>query len=455
MSVRKNGKIIAGTTVSPDLFDFKWADHILNDVSWLRADTFSWQRGAVYEAAYNHLVADLNVLPAIVVTDGETYPIYTRYASGDVSDALHPYCWKNSTEGNVYTTQEDPPVGNNKYAFTTATGSVVAGYIYNKGTRPGAQQQTETIAGITITYYLAADKHKIVLPNQESNVVSIYNAIGVAWYYILDTANQRFKLPRTKFNAVGLRDTVEKNTTVALEATGYPKITTTGRTSIAQNTDYTLTSNCWVWWGSSSFNGRKRFYVNGIQLGMAYGVSNAYEEYNSLLIPLKAGNVVRHEGGNSLLYIYPTESDNLFATQQYLYFYVGNFTRTALQNTAGVVTEDFNELNAHKVIAFQAPNSGNNHTWYRKYADGWVEQGGHQAATSSNGVQTVNLVVQMADTNYFVQKNWYAKGTAYTNASYDATASVYTVSDKTPSSFTTYNLDGWNGFDWEVKGIAA
>lgn len=29
----------------------------------------------------------------------------------------------------------------------------------------------------------------------------------------------------------------------------------------------------------------------------------------------------------------------------------------------------------HELIAYQAPTSGNNYTWYRKYADGWVEQG--------------------------------------------------------------------------------
>lgn len=31
----------------------------------------------------------------------------------------------------------------------------------------------------------------------------------------------------------------------------------------------------------------------------------------------------------------------------------------------------------HEVIAYQAPTSSNNYIWYRKYADGWVEQGCH------------------------------------------------------------------------------
>lgn len=109
------------------LFAFQFADHYLNDASWLRADTFSWQSGALYKAAYEHLVEDVN----------------------------------------------------------------------------GITASTETINGITITYYRANDKHKIVLADQEANIELLFNSTGVAWYYILDTTNQRFKLPRTTYGVVG------------------------------------------------------------------------------------------------------------------------------------------------------------------------------------------------------------------------------------------------------------
>ena len=49
-----------------------------------------------------------------------------------------------------------------------------------------------------ISYYQADDGHKIVLPDQESAVVELYNRTGYAWYYILDMENQRFKLPRER-----------------------------------------------------------------------------------------------------------------------------------------------------------------------------------------------------------------------------------------------------------------
>ena len=73
-------------------------------------------------------------------------------------------------------------------------------YQHLVGDIDGKTLQSETIAGTTIQFYLADDGHKICPASAESNVQAIYNATGVAWYYIIDTTNQRFKLPRAKHN---------------------------------------------------------------------------------------------------------------------------------------------------------------------------------------------------------------------------------------------------------------
>lgn len=132
--IGQDGTLSVAQTMSASLplFTCQFTDHLLNDASYLRADTFSWNSGAVYISAYQHLVDDI----------------------------------------------------------------------------AGKTAETETISGITITFYRATDGHKIVLADQESNVSAIYTATGVAWYYILDTANTRFKLPRSQWNFVGLRDNV-------------------------------------------------------------------------------------------------------------------------------------------------------------------------------------------------------------------------------------------------------
>ena len=55
---------------------------------------------------------------------------------------------------------------------------------------------TDTINNITITYYRTPKGYKIVLPDMADNLVQLYENTGTAWYYILDTDNTRFKLPR-------------------------------------------------------------------------------------------------------------------------------------------------------------------------------------------------------------------------------------------------------------------
>ena len=192
MSIYKGTTLLAGGPVTIPLFTHMRQDHIVNDISWLRSDTFSWQSGAVYVSAYNHLVNDL-------MTNVETL-----------------YCWNRPTK-EVYTTKENPSIGDSVYIinngiveFASTIDNISGNVIYPSGMQAYTRYsygdinnqevpitaETETISGTTITFYRATDGHKIVLADQESNVISIYASTGTAWYYILDTTNTRFKLPR-------------------------------------------------------------------------------------------------------------------------------------------------------------------------------------------------------------------------------------------------------------------
>lgn len=97
------------------------------------------------------------------------------------------------------------------------------------------------------------------------------------------------------------------------------------------------------------------------------------------------------------------------------------------------------------VIEYQMPTAKNNYAWYRKYASGWVEQGG--VGTLTNGGSTTNLIVEMADTNYFVS-------IAKTTGSTDHGKAEFFVSSRTTISFTAKQYDTVN-MVWEVKGIMA
>lgn len=575
MSVRKDGKVIAGTTVNPDLFDFKWADHILDDISWVRADTFSWQSGSFYTAMYNHLVNDYNgsvvynkakfvkeIDPTYnywhamcygagkfvaltqdgyvtTSTDGITWTTPTQntnlgsnywwglvYVNGTFY-ALGAYGRKStSTDGVTWTANETDSnfsgkgyfysliwdgsyfraisetgyigtssdwtnwtftrpdelamagfatrcfglayngsvyvvsLDNNKIStssdfvnWTERTqvfnGSAVSRLCYDgekfvavrcpvSGDFTGWQvcvsfdginwsearsidgrdnmasdssndaaickttdgqyailtfggnfcvsdtYETETIGGTTIEFITTADGHKIVRPNQETAVVSIYNTVGIAWYYILDTVNQRFKLPRTKFGFTGMRD-------------GAGKYVAPGAPNITGNTH----------WIGAVFNNNNQSYANGVFSAFdanngAYAGGGGYTNAAARLSFDASRSSSVYGNSNT---IQPP------ATQMYLYFYAGNYTPNAVAQTAGLNAELFNDkldINMNNVSASAATNmnavgirtvvetyaSGTD--WYRRYSDGWVEQGcdGHNRGSSNRW----NFLIGMAGT---------------------------------------------------------
>lgn len=351
-----------------NLFDFKWTDHKLNDISWLNADTFSWQSGDVYVAAFEHLVNDYislstGVLYAYYAEDaGETF--YLRTDTPSVGDQL-----LDETGTPAYEAYGEHKV---KEIYDDGSFARTATFPGNRFYRDTSKDitlsvpksETETISGITIRYYKADDGHKICPPDQEANVQALYEATGVAWYYIFDVINKRFKLPRTKFGFTGLRDSVG-----GYVKAGLPNIT--GSIAVALKS------------GNRTANGA--FY---------YGDNTAADQNtNTNTVPLIAFDASRSSSvyGNSNT-VQPK------ATQMYLYFYVGNFEREAIEQTAGITAEMFSnkadvsdivELQnktRHVVVEYQAPSSSNNNTWYRIYNDGWVEQGGTVKGTWEIGV---------------------------------------------------------------------
>lgn len=98
---------------------------------------------------------------------------------------------------------------------------------------------------------------------------------------------------------------------------------------------------------------------------------------------------------------------------------------------------------ADAVIDYQVPTAENGYTWYRKYASGWVEQGG---LTTDNENTTHNLVIPMADTNYVlvvmnkVVGNYYSRILSMTTTDF--------IADPSVGSATKLGM-------WQVSGIAA
>ena len=286
-----------------------WFDHIANDVSWLRADTFSWQSGDVYTAAYEHL-------------------------AGDYENATTGYSWRGDITGNIYVTKGMPSVGDTVVGGGYTVGEVSSlgitvyknGSPYETATLNSAvsginTSQTETIGDITITYYLSEDGHKICLPDQESNIVALYEATGVAWYYILDTTNRQFKLPRTKWGFTGIRSGVGGYVAPGLPDHNHKIIIDTK-------------------WGSKSANNGPNWCGDDATraTNIAATSTNASQS-NSIY-------------GNSDTVQPP-------ATQMYLYFYVGNFVEDITTIDAGKLAEVVNDfdIDTFKPQVDEAKNS--------------------------------------------------------------------------------------------------
>lgn len=382
----------------PGLFAHEWDDHLRNDVQWLRADTFSWQDGSVYEAAYKELLQDMYI-KAQWAAGGSI--AYTRYRFPEVGQMVYSNSAMTTEIGAITETDGSTYIVANNTTYSYQTG--------------GIDSYNETIAGTTISYALSSTGRKVVFSQYESNVAAIYAATGVAWYYIVDTANTRFKLPRTQYNEVGLRDTVGKYVPET-----SPNITGWIKGGITENSNP--------------------------QAGGAFSINSTYNSDDKVGNPGWNSKGVDFDASRSSSTYQDGAPVQQRATQMYLYFYVGSFTQTALENTAGITAETLNGKvdKGHQLIGFQEPTAANSYTWYRKYADGWVEQGGF--ATSSESGTTCNFPITMANNKYTAQVTVVDQGSSNYSTAVRERATTYI-------KISTYNES--RTCSWFVCGMAA
>ena len=103
---------------------------------------------------------------------------------------------------------------------------------------------------------------------------------------------------------------------------------------------------------------------------------------------------------------------------------------------------------ADSVIDYQEPTAENGYTWYRKYASGWVEQGGTILTTDALNI-SISLPVEMMLDVYSIIGN----SSQYGNAS-----GHFSVVSSTTTGFITHcgavesvYGRGW----WTVSGMSA
>lgn len=274
----------------------------------------------------------------------------------------------------------------------------VSAYAHLADNISGITAQTETIAGTTITYYRLSDEIKVVLPDQETNLDTIYNATGIGYYFVLDTTNRQFKLPRNIYGFTGYRGDVG-----GYVAPGLPnitgKFTKTGRFVYGDKDNGTY-YNSGALYGDDLQSGGQGCtqYGNGTGLrSLAFNAALSNSIYG-------ASSTVQPP-----------------ATQAYLYFYVGNTVQNETSVDVGEITEALNNKadidlgnlsNTGKIVSAKmsmpsdtyvnlSPVSG---VTYTVPADGWVYALGKTSVV--NGYVYISASGGMYDISYAGSTNY-------------------------------------------------
>lgn len=167
--------------------------------------------------------------------------------------------------------------------------------------------------------------------------------------------------------------------------------------------------------------------------------------YSSAWVFLPKGLTMKLRGTASQynnFIITPVRSSN---ATRYMVQLATGATDQALETCTSVLS-DVSALNTHRVIEFQAPTAANGYTWYRKYADGWVEQGGRSGAKDV----TITIPVAMSDNHYVILTDIVGR------VGYGALN--WEIGSITTTGFHCY-YDGDSSdpteFSWQVSGMAA
>lgn len=200
---------------TPELFDWKWRDATTSKTTWKLSDG-NWINKADAETAYAHLAHDAQAAasqisyPVVELSGGSPRGAFVRAAQFDETGADYPYAYANVTNGVLTLRYSTSDTGASDVIYYNGSSTGSLGWSVDiSGTTLMQTTQFETIAGTTVMYWLASDGHKIVVPQwrpsieysdivsgQDTAVAAIYTATGTAWYYLLNMALQKFKLPR-------------------------------------------------------------------------------------------------------------------------------------------------------------------------------------------------------------------------------------------------------------------
>lgn len=235
---------------------------------------------------------------------------------------------------------------------------------------------TETVNGVTVKVH--SNGHKFYDIADKTAIDGFFNTMGTAWFYGVDTTNERIFLPRDNYFAIkGIAPVIGNGMSLGLtDGTNYGGINSASQGGI----------------------GDVRF-VN--------------QSYN---VPLGTTSSWTHNGNNGAIGVTtdPTKSGIEAHLQpkenKYLYICVGNTTNyEGISDVVNQGMEILDQINAGFVpkdsmqeIPCIVETYVNGTSWYRVYSDGWCEQGGMVSVIANNANVVVTFLKPMMNTDYTV-----------------------------------------------------
>ena len=277
---------------------------------------------------------------------------------------------------------------------------------------------TETVNGVTIK--VNSNGHKFYNIADKSAIDSFFNNKGTAWFYGVDTENERIFLPRDKFVAV--------NNIARVVGNGErPQM--------------------------NYYNGSTLEIIGTGELGYINGSSSPSYDY------IKLGGV-EASTNNSIIKF--TEQSGLEAQLQpqenkYLYICVGNTTSyegiTEVVNQGVEILEQVNQAIESRVkldgsnaeFPYVIETYVNGTSWYRVYSDGWCEQGGYVDAQAV-ATTTISLLKPYSNVQYTI---------LLTNLYTGNEKNAVHVKVVTQSSFTYFSENTNGNAYWQACGYIA
>ena len=309
-----------------NILECKFSDKIINKMSWLLSDG-DWKYGSTYLNAYDYLIDSIgyravsqSTAPSIYVSARNTIVsgYCVRRSSLDKTiGGITYYAWNAdasySYDRTIYLTLNVDSMSlsealnsmQGQRIYTTSDGTSMTLTVNKIAVETSDTYTLPDETTKTISYYLGSDGLKVVYVSNNGTeyeaVDELYNSFGVAWYYVIDTYNVRFKLPRTKYGFNGYRSNVGGYIAAGLPDFGGELGSVNGSGFVAKGI-FKETSSYTTNPGGGTGNW-KNVEAKGSYYNAIYGNSDTVQPPS---------------------------------TEMYLYFYVGAYNETAIQQTAGI-----------------------------------------------------------------------------------------------------------------------